>query len=425
MTQSSSPTSDCAKAGGAPALDVFALRDSVVDEYKRFATSFTTIHAPDIREQVEDIYAGNRYWPEPLIQINPSYKRSTGRRHPGRGQRPRPRLRRHIPRRRRAAVPLQAPAAGDCARRGRRELRGNHRYGIRKVALLLHPHRQPRAGCTAHERRAAHARHRRLPDERARQLPDGRADQVHRPGAGERPITFDRYTGQDDESERRRIADEPPDILLTNFMMLELLMTRQEEIDRRVIGNCADLGFLVLDELHTYRGRQGADVALLVRRSVSGSSPGSSCASAPRQPWRAREPSKTRTAWLRAWLRSFRDPDCRKQRHHRDARAHHRFDRHRRLGKALHRRSHRYRSTVAHLRRGAPGTPAGSVGRDAPRISFSDVDQRWVRARPRTVNEAVAELSDESGRSPAACCRVLRDLLLVSSVPERDRTSGP
>ncbi len=31
-----------------PTLDIFSLRDSVVDEYKRFATSFTTIHAPDI-----------------------------------------------------------------------------------------------------------------------------------------------------------------------------------------------------------------------------------------------------------------------------------------------------------------------------------------------------------------------------------------
>lgn len=58
----------------------------------------------------------------------------------------------------------------------------------------------------------------------------------------------------------------PPDILLTNFMMLELLMTRQDELDRKVIGNCVGLRFLVIDELHTYRGRQGADVALLVRR---------------------------------------------------------------------------------------------------------------------------------------------------------------
>ena len=71
------PSSGGASAGSAPALDVFALRDSVVDEYKRFATSFTTIHAPDIREQVDGIYAENRYWPEPLIQVNPSYKRTT------------------------------------------------------------------------------------------------------------------------------------------------------------------------------------------------------------------------------------------------------------------------------------------------------------------------------------------------------------
>ena len=84
--------------------------------------------------------------------------------------------------------------------------------------------------------------------------------------AGERRVTFARYTGQEDADERKRVADEPPDILLTNFMMLELLMTRQQETDRRVIGNCAGLRFLVLDELHTYRGRQGADVALLVRR---------------------------------------------------------------------------------------------------------------------------------------------------------------
>ena len=43
-------------------------------------------------------------------------------------------------------------------------------------------------------------------------------------------------------------------------------MTRQDETDKAVIRNAKGLRFLVLDELHTYRGRQGADVALLVRR---------------------------------------------------------------------------------------------------------------------------------------------------------------
>jgi hypothetical protein len=53
-------------------MDVFSLRDTVVGEYRKFATSFTTIHADDIRRQVEGIYAEGRFWPEPLIQINPS-----------------------------------------------------------------------------------------------------------------------------------------------------------------------------------------------------------------------------------------------------------------------------------------------------------------------------------------------------------------
>ena len=76
------PTQPPQHSGRLPAvtqksLDVFSLRDTVVDEYKKFATSFTTIFAEDIRTQIDAIYAQDRYWPEPLIQINPSYKRTT------------------------------------------------------------------------------------------------------------------------------------------------------------------------------------------------------------------------------------------------------------------------------------------------------------------------------------------------------------
>lgn len=83
---------------------------------------------------------------------------------------------------------------------------------------------------------------------------------------GRQPFTVARYTGQESEEVRQAIADAPPDILLTNFMMLELILTRFEDKDRRIIEHCHGLEFLVLDELHTYRGRQGAEVALLVRR---------------------------------------------------------------------------------------------------------------------------------------------------------------
>jgi ATP-dependent helicase YprA (DUF1998 family) len=41
-------------------------------------------------------------------------------------------------------------------------------------------------------------------------------------------------------------------------------LTRTDE--RLLVEACQGLEFLVLDELHTYRGRQGADVAMLVRR---------------------------------------------------------------------------------------------------------------------------------------------------------------
>jgi hypothetical protein len=61
----------------AKTMDVCSLRDSVVDEYRKFATSFTTIHAEDIRAQIDAIYAEGRFWPDPLIQINPRYRHGT------------------------------------------------------------------------------------------------------------------------------------------------------------------------------------------------------------------------------------------------------------------------------------------------------------------------------------------------------------
>ncbi|MFB7091145.1 DEAD/DEAH box helicase [Streptomyces sp. NPDC056296] len=78
-------------------------------------------------------------------------------------------------------------------------------------------------------------------------------------------VTFDQYTGQQRKDQKKSVLRRKPDILLTNYMMLEYLLTRPEE-RRQLIAAAKGLRFLVLDELHTYRGRQGADVALLVRR---------------------------------------------------------------------------------------------------------------------------------------------------------------
>lgn len=79
------------------------------------------------------------------------------------------------------------------------------------------------------------------------------------------PFTFAKYTGQEKQEIRDRIIASPPDILLTNYMMLELLMVRKadEELRNSFLGN---ISYLVFDELHVYKGRQGADVSFLIRR---------------------------------------------------------------------------------------------------------------------------------------------------------------
>lgn len=85
------------------------------------------------------------------------------------------------------------------------------------------------------------------------------------------PITFGQFTGQEDEEVRENMRQNPPHILLTNYMMLELIMTRGgKDVDiRNVI--LENIKYLVFDELHTYRGRQGSDVSILIRRIKAGS----------------------------------------------------------------------------------------------------------------------------------------------------------
>jgi ATP-dependent helicase YprA (DUF1998 family) len=56
-------------------VNVFDLDRSLVGDYERFARSFTQIRSPDIRARVEEIYTSGRFWPEPLISINPHFER--------------------------------------------------------------------------------------------------------------------------------------------------------------------------------------------------------------------------------------------------------------------------------------------------------------------------------------------------------------
>jgi ATP-dependent helicase YprA (DUF1998 family) len=249
-------------------VNVFDLDQALVGDYERFARSFTQIRAPDIWAQVKDLYATNRFWPEPLISINPHFERGTeikklvaeGSLRTDTGKVFRVggeslRLHRHQEQavakaaQRQSYVVTTGTGSGkslcffipiiDSIIRGRAAVEPPRTH-----AIVVYP-----MNALANSQM----------NELEKFIDQSGLPQQLRP-------TFARYTGQESSDERARIRDVKPDILLTNFMMLELLMTRQNALDRAVIAYAHGLDFIVLDELHTYRGRQGADVAMLIRR---------------------------------------------------------------------------------------------------------------------------------------------------------------
>jgi len=55
-------------------MNAYIFRDQIIQSYERFSRSFVRISATDISKVVNAEYDEGRYWPEPLIQINPNYR---------------------------------------------------------------------------------------------------------------------------------------------------------------------------------------------------------------------------------------------------------------------------------------------------------------------------------------------------------------
>ena len=70
-------------------------------------------------------------------------------------------------------------------------------------------------------------------------------------------------TPQNRLNHREAIRRNPPNILVTNFSMLEYLLERPVDAS---IFDAARLKFLVLDEIHAYRGVQSTEIAFLIGR---------------------------------------------------------------------------------------------------------------------------------------------------------------
>lgn len=252
-------------------MDVFALRESLIRGYENYVRSFINLRDDRIRKRIDAAIRDGLLWPEPLIQLNPRFE-------PGRPI---------------ADLIAQGVLHPDCERIFR--IKNPEHPADPGRVLTLHRHQEDAI------RIARRGEHYVLTTGTG----SGKSlsyivpivDLVRREGSGRGiraivvypmnalansqrgelekflclgfpqgapPVTFERYTGQESQKDREAILAHPPDILLTNYVMLELILTRPSE--SRLIRAATNLRFLVLDELHTYRGRQGADVAMLVRR---------------------------------------------------------------------------------------------------------------------------------------------------------------
>ncbi|MFM8293823.1 MAG: DEAD/DEAH box helicase, partial [Microcystaceae cyanobacterium] len=236
-------------------LDIFNLRDEIIGDYRSYITSFLKIQDPKVKAFVHEQLDQGQLWKDPLVQINPAYQES---------------------------LTINELIAQN----------------------ILHSDCQkyfPGYNFYYHQEQAFRAYHQNLPYVLTTGTGSGKSlsyvvpiiDDLHRhpsvkgvrailvypmnalinsqegefkkffEKAGHTHIRVEKYTGQESLSKKVEIQNNPPQILLTNYVMLELMLSRKEE---NAFVESPSLKFLVLDELHTYRGRQGADVAMVIRK---------------------------------------------------------------------------------------------------------------------------------------------------------------
>ncbi|QUW01731.1 DEAD/DEAH box helicase [Chloracidobacterium sp. MS 40/45] len=271
---------------------IFDLHSAVLDDYQNFVRSFFLITDDRARAFVDRSMEEEGYlWPEPLVQLSPAYAPGptvdelarAGHITPEtarifRLEDGRPfRLHRHQEEAIAKALARKSFVVTSGTGSGKSLC-----YFLPIIdSLIRHPDTSGRAAALVIYPMNA------LVNSQFQAL-DALKERYERTSGRPFPVRFAKYTGETSEAAREEIRLNPPQILLTNYVMAELLLVRPE--DQRFLEQIAHgewqireeatpspaihhspfadrgLRFLVFDELHTYRGRQGADVAMLVRR---------------------------------------------------------------------------------------------------------------------------------------------------------------
>lgn len=247
-------------------MDVFGLRSSIIERYDQYVKGFSVIQDTRLREAVHHELDNGLLWPDPSVQINPGYKPGANIVTLVKDNTLHPTCEKvfRANKNKDGGKPLELyfhqVEALAAAKRGEHYVvttgTGSGKSLTYIVPIVDHVLRNGSGkGVQALIVYPMNA----LANSQV-----GELDKFLREGFSKQPVTFRRYTGQEKEEERQEILANPPDILLTNYVMLELMLTRQAESS--LMQAAKGLRFLVFDELHTYRGRQGSDVAMLIRR---------------------------------------------------------------------------------------------------------------------------------------------------------------
>ncbi len=252
-------------------MDILRTHSAIVQDYEAYIKSFLNIADDGIRHKVDESLKSGTLWPSPLLQFNPSFEvagnvgtlTEQGLVHPAfadifRDARSGQLF--NLYRHQVDAIKLGAAGKGFVVTSGTGSGKSLTYIGTIFDYLLKNPGAKGITAVIVYPMNA-------LINSQHAEFERYKANYTASTGK-EFPITFGQYTGQEKEDRRQQMRDNPPQILLTNYMMLELLLTRVRERPLRD-GIYANLRFLTFDELHTYRGRQGADVAMLVRRIQS------------------------------------------------------------------------------------------------------------------------------------------------------------
>jgi len=399
-------------------MNIFETHRKIVDDYAGYIRSFINIADLEIATKVEASLAEGRLWPQPLLHFNPAYNRA-GKvealiennllhddfRHIFEGY--------SLYQHQREALELGKQGRDFVVTSGTGSGKSLTYIGTVFDHLLTNPNSEGVVAVVVYPMNA-------LINSQTNEI-QGYKGNYERNTGRKFPITFSQYTGQEKDAARKEMREKPPQILLTNYMMLELLLTRIKE---RTIRDSIfeNLRYLIFDELHTYRGRQGADVSMLIRRIRAQCKQPVCCigTSATMVSVGGAESQRAEVARVASTIfgKKF-EPDQIV-----DETLARSLD----FGDALPSKA----ALAASIVEGVDATGDEETLRSHPvavwlenRIALEEIDNRLTRRRPMSYNDVLKVLAEDSGASEDACRTTLESLLLwVTTLNQRIQDSG-